>query len=92
MTKKHETGYRSTLSEAVSYYENNEPRGEYVIVIEGKSRQEIIKSQQDSWKEMTVEEHLDYYINNGVDKKDAMKLVAKDRGVSKREIYNLTQK
>lgn len=92
LTKKHETVYRSTLLEAVSYYENNEPRGEYVIVIEGKSRQEIIKSEQDSWKEMTVEEHLDYYINNGVDKKDAMKLVAKDRGVSKRDIYNLTQK
>lgn len=92
LTKKHETVYRSTLSEAVTYYENNEPRGEYVIVIEGKSRQEIIKSEQDRWKEMTVEEHLEYYVNSGVDKKEAMKLVAKDRGVSKREIYNLTQK
>lgn len=92
LTKKHETVYRSTLGEAVTYYENNEPRGEYVIVIEGKSRQEIIKEEQDSWKEMTVEEHLEYYINNGVDKKEALKLVAKDRGVSKREIYNLTQK
>ena len=92
LTKKHETVYRSTLGEAVTYYENNEPRGEYVIVIEGKSRQEIIKEEQDAWKEMTVEEHLEYYINNGVDKKEALKLVAKDRGVSKREIYNLTQK
>ena len=92
LTKKHETVYRSTLGEAVTYYENNEPRGEYVIVIEGKSRQEIIKEEQDAWKEMTVEEHLEYYINNGVDKKEALKLVDKDRGVSKREIYNLTQK
>ena len=92
LTKKHETVYRSTLGEAVTYYENNEPRGEYVIVIDGKSRQEIIKEEQDAWKEMTVEEHLEYYINNGVDKKEALKLVAKDRGVSKREIYNLTQK
>lgn len=92
LTKKHEKVYRGKLSDTITYYEENEPRGEYVIVIEGKNRQEIIKEEQDSWKEMSVEEHLDYYIKNGVDKKEALKLVAKDRGVSKREIYNLTQK
>lgn len=92
LTKKHETVYRSTLGEAVEYYTNNEPRGEYVLVIEGKSRQEIIQKEQESWLSMSVEEHLDYYINQGIDKKEAMKMVAKDRGVSKRDIYNLTQK
>ena len=92
LTKKHETVYRNTLQNAIEYYENNEPRGEYVIVIEGKSRQEIIKEEQDAWKEMSVEEHLEFYISKGTDKKDAIKLVAKDRGVPKREIYNLTQK
>ena len=92
LTKKHETVYRNTLQNAIEYYENNEPRGEYVIVIEGKSRQEIIKEEQDAWKEMSVEEHLEFYINKGTDKKEAIKLVAKDRGVPKREIYNMTQK
>ena len=92
LTKKHETVYRNTLKNAIEYYENNEPRGEYVIVIEGKSRQEIIKEEQDAWKEMSVEEHLEFYINKGTDKKEAIKLVAKDRGVPKREIYNMTQK
>lgn len=92
LTKKHETVYRSTLAEAVEYYNNNEPRGEYVLVIEGKDRQAIIKEEQDSWLSMTVEEHLEYYTAKGIDKKEAMKMVAKDRGVSKREIYNLTQK
>ena len=92
LTKKHETVYRNTLQNAIEYYENNEPRGEYVIVIEGKSRQEIIKEEQDAWKEMSVEEHLEFYINKGTDKKEAIKLVAKDRGDPKREIYNMTQK
>ena len=92
LTKKHETVYRATLKEAIDYYTENEPRGEYVLVIEGRDRQEIIKKEQESWLTMTVEEHLAHYMNSGVDKKEAMKLVAKDRGVSKREIYNLTQK
>lgn len=92
LTKKHETVVRFTLGEAVEYYEENEPRGEYVLVIEGRNREEIIKEEQESWLSMSVEEHLDYYIEQGFDKKEAMKKVAKDRGVSKRDIYNLTQK
>ena len=92
LTKKHETVVRFSLGEAVAYYEENEPRGEYVLVIEGRNREEIIKEEQASWLSMSVEEHLDYYIGQGFDKKDAMKKVAKDRGVSKRDIYNLTQK
>ena len=92
LTKKHESVYRSTLKEAVSYYSENEPRGEYVLVIEGMDRKELLKEQQESWLSLTVWEHMDYYINKGIDKKEAMKMVAKDRGVSKRDIYNLTQK
>ena len=92
LTKKHETVYRDTISGAVTYYIENEPRGEYVLVIEGKDRQEIIRKEQESWLSMSVEEHLEYYLNQGVDKKEALKAVAKDRGVSKREIYNMTQK
>lgn len=92
LTKKHETVYRDTIGGAVTYYTENEPRGEYVLVIEGKDRQEIIRQEQESWLSMTVEEHLDYYLNQGMEKKEALKAVAKDRGVSKREIYNMTQK
>lgn len=92
LTKKHETVYRDTIAGAVVYYTENEPRGEYVLVIEGKDRQEIIRKEQESWLSMSVEEHLEYYLNQGIDKKEALKAVAKDRGVSKREIYNMTQK
>lgn len=92
LTKKHETVYRDTIAGAEAYYTENEPRGEYVLVIEGRDRQEIIRKEQESWLSMSVEEHLEYYLNQGIDKKEALKAVAKDRGVSKREIYNMTQK
>ena len=92
LTKKHETVCRFTLGEAVIYYEENEPRGEYVLVIEGRSREEIIKEEQEVWLSMSVDEHMNYYIEQGFDKKESMKKVAKDRGMSKRDIYNLTQK
>ncbi len=90
LTKKHETVYRATLSKAVRYYTDNEPRGEYVLVIEGLDRQEIVRQKQEKWQEMSVEEHLALYVGQGIDRKDAIKLVAKDRGVPKREIYNMT--
>ena len=92
LTKKHETVYRATLKEAVTYYEANEPRGEYVLVIEGLDRKVIVKEKQEEWQKMSVEEHLEYYMEQGIEKKEAIKLVAKDRGVAKRDIYNLTIK
>ncbi len=92
LTKKHETVFRSNIDTAIEYYNENEPRGEYVLVIEGLNRSDIIRKEQESWLEMTVEQHMEYYINQGFDKKESMKLVAKDRGVSKRDIYNLTMK
>ena len=87
LTKKHETGFETTLKEAVPYYEQNEPRGEYVLVLEGCSRQQMDQEAQDAWKEMSLGDHMKLYEEQGMNRKDAMKQVAKDRGVSKREIY-----
>ena len=87
LTKKHETVYRSTLGEACTYYQGHEPRGECVLVIQAKSREELRRQSQRKWEEMSLEEHMAYYTDQGVDRKEAMKKVAKDRGVSKREVY-----
>lgn len=87
LTKRHETAFATTLEEAISYYENNEPKGECVLVLEGKSRTEIREEEISRWEEMSVEEHMEYYLSQGIEKKDAMKRVAKDRGVGKRDIY-----
>ena len=87
LTKKHETAFQTTLKEAVSYYEINEPKGECVLVLEGKSREEIKAEEIAGWEEMSIEEHMDYYLNQGIAKKEAMKMVAKDRGIGKRDVY-----
>lgn len=87
LTKKHETAFAATLEEACAYYDENEPKGECVLVIEGKSRQEIREEARAQWEEMTVEEHMEYYEKQGIIRKEAMKMVAKDRGVGKRDIY-----
>ena len=87
LTKRYENALLITLGGAVEYYGINEPRGEYVLVIEGKERSEIIKEQQSAWEDMSITDHVDMYINQGMDKKEAMKAAAKDRGVSKRDIY-----
>lgn len=87
LTKKHEEKMQTTFSQLLEYSKTNEPRGEYVLIICGKSRDEIIKEQQESWEAMSIEEHMNYYESQGIDHKDAMKRVAKDRGVSKRDIY-----
>lgn len=87
LTKTHETVFRTTVSEALSYYETEEPRGECVLVIEGKSRLEIQQEQERSWEAISIEEHMKRYLDGGTDKKEAMKLVAKDRGMKKRDVY-----
>ena len=92
LTKKHETAFRTTFEQALSAYEVEEPRGECVIVIEGISVRELEQEKIRSWEEMSLEDHLDYYMKGGMDKKEAMKAVAKDRGVSRREIYQQTLK
>lgn len=88
LTKRFENINKTTLASSVEYYSINPPKGEFVLVIEGKSHEEIIKEKQASFENMTIEEHLKSYTDKGIDKKEAMKLVAKDRGVSKRDIYN----
>lgn len=86
LTKKHETVYADTLDGALAHYRDIEdPRGECVIIIEGADREDLNKQKQQSWEEMTIEEHMALY--EDMNRKDAMKQVAKDRGVSKRDIY-----
>ena len=87
LTKKHEEAFRTTFSEALAFYETNEPKGECVLVIEGADREELRRAEQESFAELSLEEHMERYLSQGMSKKDAMKAVAADRGVSKREIY-----
>lgn len=87
LTKKYETIFRTTFSGALEHYEETEPRGECVLVIEGRSIEGMKEEERQSWDAMAVEEHMEVYLKQGFEKKEAMKLVAKDRGVSKREIY-----
>jgi len=88
LTKLHEEVLRFRISEAISYYEEHDPRGEYAIVIEGRSKEDIEQEQRARWEEMSLEEHMEYYMQQGIDRKEAMKKVAKDRGVQKRDVYN----
>ena len=87
LTKRHETAFAATLEDAVAHYEANAPKGECVLVLEGKSREQMQEEERKQWEEMTIEDHMEVYLKQGMDKKSAMKAVAKDRGVSKREIY-----
>ena len=87
LTKLNEEILRTTLSGAIEYYKENAPRGEYVLVIEGASPSQIDNNA--FWKNMSIEEHLEYYLSDGLKKMDAIKAVAKDRGVAKSEIYKL---
>ena len=88
LTKKFEEKRKTTFDEALSFFEDNDPRGEYVLVIEGKSKEEQRAEQTEQFSDLSIEEHVLHYINEeGMDKKSAMKAAAKDRGVSKRDIY-----
>ena len=87
LTKKFETVIPTTIENALAMYETEEPRGEYVLVVEGKSPKQKREEFQASWQSMSIEDHMAYYEEQGMDQKTAMKQVAKDRGVSKRDIY-----
>ncbi len=87
LTKLYEEIIRLTLEEAIEYYKQNSPRGEYVLVIEGKSKEAIDKDEKAKWDSLTIEEHIEKYMDEGISKKDAMKKVAKDRDMPKSEIY-----
>lgn len=87
LTKRYEEKKKMTLAQAVDYYRENDPRGEYVLVIAGKSKEEVMQEEQSRWEDLSIEEHMQIYLDQDYSKKDAMKAVAKDRGVSKRDIY-----
>jgi len=88
LTKRYETIIQTTLKEANSHYKDNEPRGEFVIIIKGKEYSDIENENIKKWESLDIEEHMQYYFDLGNDKKDSMKKVAKDRGLSKRDVYN----
>lgn len=88
LTKKYEESFLTTLKEAREKYEAEEPRGEFVLVIEGKSFDDVKQEEQQKWEEISLEDHMKIYLEQGLDKKAATKKVAKDRGVAKRDIYN----
>jgi 16S rRNA (cytidine1402-2'-O)-methyltransferase len=87
LTKKHEEIFRTTLSEALSYYKEHEPKGECVLVLEGADVQALKQQEQQDWMSMDIHAHIELYLKQGMEKKEAMKQVAKDRGISKREVY-----
>lgn len=89
LTKKFETVMSVTLEEALEFYEENEPRGEYVLVIQGKSMEEKRQEAALGWMEMSIGEHMQYYEGQGIERKEAMKMVAKDRGIGKRDVYRM---
>ena len=87
LTKKHETAFQTTIEELIHYYGEEKPHGECVLVIQGKSRLEMEKEAQASWESIPIEEHMRQYEEKGISRKEAMKLVAKDRGMTKRDVY-----
>ena len=87
LTKKHETAFHTTIEALITFYTTEKPLGECVLVVEGKSHQEMKEEQQASWEKITIEEHMKIYEEKGYSRKEAMKLVANDRGVTKRDIY-----
>lgn len=87
LTKKHETAFRTTIEDLIAFYKDQKPLGECVLVIEGRSRKEMEQESQESWKDISIEDHMAIYENQGIARKEAMKMVAKDRGVTKRDIY-----
>lgn len=84
LTKLHETVQRGTLTEMIAFYQQNDPRGEYVIVVEGSAEEKPVEA---FWQNLSVAAHVDHYVQTGMTKKDAIKAVAADRGVAKNEIY-----
>lgn len=89
LTKKHETFFKTTLEKAYEYYSEAEPKGECIIVIKGLSFEDIKEEEAKQWENMSVEDHIRMYLSKGMDKKEAVKQVAKERGVPKRDVYDV---
>ena len=92
LTKVHESVLAITIADAIKLYEENEPKGEMVVVIKGKDEEEIAQEERASWEEMSVKDHVEHYMQQGLSEKDAMKQAARDRGLSKRDIYDEIKK
>ena len=92
LTKVHESVLAITIADAIKLYEENEPKGEMVVVIQGKDEEEIAQEERASWEEMSVKDHVEHYMQQGLSEKDAMKQAARDRGLSKRDIYDEIKK
>ena len=90
LTKKFEEVIRTDLENSINLYEDKEPKGEFVIILEGKDEIEIEEEKIKEWDKLSVNDHIDMYLEKGMTKKDAMKMVAKDRGISKRDVYKYT--
>lgn len=91
LTKKYEQVNRTDLEQSILYYQTNESKGEFVIIIEGANEQDLKDENITKWQSIPLEEHMKIYIDKNMSKKEAMKQVAKDRGITKREVYyNLT--
>ena len=90
LTKKHEQILPTTIGEALAYYQQTQPRGEFVLVIAGRNRQDMIRERQEEIRgRVSLAEHMERYTATGMDRKEAMKAVAKDRGLSKRDVYRM---
>lgn len=87
LTKRYEEIFRGTVKEALEKYETENPRGEFVIIVEGMSFEKIEKIESEMWSDMTIKEHIKLYIEQGFGKKEAIKRVAKERNLPKREVY-----
>ena len=88
LTKKFEEVWRTTLDEAIARYGNEPPKGEFVIILEGADERGLHEEEVKSWEEVSIEEHVRMYMDSGLDRKEAMKKVSEDRGISKRDVYN----
>lgn len=87
LTKRYENNFRTTIQEAIGFFEENDPKGEYVLIIEGRSIEELQQEEIEQWDRISLYDHMEIYLNKGLSKKDAMKAVASDRGISKRDVY-----
>lgn len=88
LTKKFEEVVRCTLAQAIEKYESETPKGEFVLIVQGESEQLLVEEAKKAWDAMSLEEHVQHYIDQGIHKKEAIKRAAADRGLSKREVYN----
>ena len=87
LTKRYENATKTTFDDVIKFYEDNEPKGEYVLVISGKTFETKEREAREAWESLSVEEHMAHYEDSGMERKEAMKQVAKDRGISKRDVY-----